>query len=145
LVEKLGGYLVLIDRADPSDNQHEHAPGASMNNPTRIQLRRTKGWRLPEGAISVSRPSAWGNPFRVGHEASVAVYPPGHGADGWDCAMPITHQLAVDLIRAWILARPAQVDEIRTELAGHDLACWCPLDQPCHADVLLEIANGYRA
>ncbi|SII07108.1 Uncharacterised protein [Mycobacteroides abscessus subsp. abscessus] len=29
-----------------------------------------------------------------------------------------------------------------TELAGHDLACWCPLDQPCHADVLLELANG---
>ena len=33
-------------------------------------------------------------------------------------------------------------DEIRTHLGGKDLACWCPLDQPCHADVLLEIANG---
>lgn len=32
--------------------------------------------------------------------------------------------------------------EIRAELAGHDLACWCPLDQACHADVLLELANG---
>ena len=28
------------------------------------------------------------------------------------------------------------------ELRGRDLACWCPLDQPCHADVLLELANG---
>ena len=27
------------------------------------------------------------------------------------------------------------------ELRGHDLACWCPLDGPCHADVLLELAN----
>lgn len=36
----------------------------------------------------------------------------------------------------------ATVDTIRAELRGHDLACWCPLDQPCHADVLLEIANG---
>lgn len=27
------------------------------------------------------------------------------------------------------------------ELRGRDLACWCPLDQPCHADVLLELAN----
>lgn len=26
------------------------------------------------------------------------------------------------------------------ELCGKDLACWCPLDQPCHADVLLELA-----
>lgn len=35
--------------------------------------------------------------------------------------------------------------QIRAELAGRDLACWCPLDQPCHADVLLEIANGDTA
>lgn len=34
------------------------------------------------------------------------------------------------------------LDEIRSELAGKNLACWCPPDQPCHADVLLEIANG---
>lgn len=33
------------------------------------------------------------------------------------------------------------INEVRTGLAGCDLACWCPLDQPCHADVLLEIAN----
>jgi hypothetical protein len=26
-------------------------------------------------------------------------------------------------------------------LRGHDLACWCPLDKPCHADVLLRLAN----
>lgn len=37
--------------------------------------------------------------------------------------------------------RVPDIDEIRAELRGHDLACWCPLDQPCHADVLLEIAN----
>lgn len=34
------------------------------------------------------------------------------------------------------------VEEIQTKLRGHNLACWCPLSQPCHADVLLEIANG---
>ena len=32
-------------------------------------------------------------------------------------------------------------DDVRRELAGRDLACWCPLDEPCHADVLLEVAN----
>ncbi len=34
------------------------------------------------------------------------------------------------------------VEAIRSELRGRDLCCWCPLDQPCHADVLLELANG---
>jgi hypothetical protein len=33
------------------------------------------------------------------------------------------------------------LDEARRELGGRDLVCWCPIDQPCHADVLLEIAN----
>jgi hypothetical protein len=40
--------------------------------PERIQLRRTKGWRKPEGAIVVSRPSKWGNPFRVCGGCTVA-------------------------------------------------------------------------
>jgi hypothetical protein len=35
----------------------------------------------------------------------------------------------------------ATLDDIRAELAGHDLMCWCPDWQPCHADVLLELAN----
>lgn len=33
------------------------------------------------------------------------------------------------------------VPEIREHLAGADLACWCRLDETCHADVLLEVAN----
>jgi hypothetical protein len=45
----------------------------------------------------------------------------------------------VDL-RAGLLSFTA--DDVRAELAGHDLACWCPLDSPCHADILLEQANA---
>lgn len=37
------------------------------------------------------------------------------------------------------------VDDIRVELAGRDLSCWCPLDEPCHADVLLRISNEVSA
>lgn len=37
--------------------------------------------------------------------------------------------------------KPPTLAAIRAELAGHDLACWCPIGQPCHADVLLELAN----
>lgn len=116
-----------------------------MMSPRRIQRLRIKGWRMPEGAVYVGRPTGWGNPFVVGYDVVAQVSPPGVGLDAWCCGMPITAQIAVDLFRAWILCRPAQIDEIRDELAGRDLACWCPLNLPCHAEVLLEIANQTRS
>lgn len=104
--------------------------------PRRIQRQRTRGWRMPEGAIYVGRPTAWGNPWRVG-DLMFLEWPvdqlPRVGR-----VMEITPEIAVALYRA---AFAPDADEIRAELAGHDLACWCPLDQPCHADVLLEVAN----
>jgi hypothetical protein len=98
--------------------------------PERSQRRRTKGWRMPENTVYVGRPSKWGNPYKAGgnHAAAVALFrrmleraPFGDGTWGKD--------------------RESVYDTIRRELAGKNLACWCPLDQPCHADVLLEIAN----
>jgi hypothetical protein len=111
--------------------------------PNRIQRKRSRGWRMPKGARYVGRGDreAWGNPFRVGDEAFITTVPAAEGV-GFACSMPITPQLAVDLYRAWLLARPTAVEAAREDLAGLDLACWCPLDQPCHADVLLEVANG---
>lgn len=120
--------------------------------PQRIQRKRTKGWRMPEGVVAVSRPSFWGNPFAVG---KVAAHRHRSGAHPYDFYTDY-HQIAsaaqaVSLYRK-IITDPVEhqyighntptVHAIRTELAGKDLACWCPLDQPCHADVLLEIANG---
>jgi len=97
--------------------------------PERIQRRRTKGWRMPEGAIYVGRPSKWGNPFRIGHTYN-----------GPGLIRDAAH--AVETYRAWLGMNDYGDDPLDfTELAGHDLACWCP-DQPCHADVLLEIANS---
>ncbi|WP_212525891.1 DUF4326 domain-containing protein [Actibacterium sp. MT2.3-13A] len=93
--------------------------------PKRIQLSRRRGWRKPEGAVVVARPSRWGNPYQA-------------GKDGDGDRAPL-----VRLYRDY-LARPGQADlvaAIKAELRGKDLACWCPLDAPCHADVLLEIAN----
>jgi hypothetical protein len=109
-------------------------------NPKRIQLRRIKGWRKPDGAIVVARPSKWGNPFTV-KRAREADY---FGTDV-ELRAECVHQFRLFLadryhwphgeqIRAHILSH-------LRELRGHDLACWCPLDQPCHADVLLELAN----
>lgn len=107
--------------------------------PRRIRRRRTAGWRLPPDAIYVGRPTRWGNPY--------VVRPP--GATGPEPA----HQAPdrAEAVRRYrqALTRPGpgqptlpSVDEVRRHLAGHDLACWCPLDEPCHADVLLELANA---
>ncbi len=95
-----------------------------MSKPVRIQLRRTKGWRMPPNTVKVTRPSKWGNPIRAAKGASA--------------------QLVVDAYRAWLTTHPdGRATALRhiEELRGKNLACWCPLDQPCHADVLLELAN----
>jgi hypothetical protein len=88
----------------------------AVMKPQRIQRRRTKGWRMPENTIYVGRGSKWGNPHTFENSGSV------HPALRFACeTAPL-----LDL----------------TELRGKNLACWCPLDEPCHADVLLEFANG---
>jgi len=115
-------------------------------SPQRIQLRRTKGWRKPDGAVIVARPSKWGNPYKIGERIrrddplAAHIDIPG----GWGALVAVsllTNQQAVDAFYDYILQRPAMWLAACDELAGHDLACWCPLDQPCHADVLLEVAN----
>ena len=117
--------------------------------PRRIQLRRTKGWRKPEGAVVVSRPTRWGNPVRVLHRDGTWDVV-GVDVHGPEIAVRISRrdalQAAVDWYRS-ILTRPGKGGEfdrqvIRDHLAGADLACWCKPDEPCHADVLLEIANA---
>jgi hypothetical protein len=110
--------------------------------PQRIQLRRTKGWRKPEGAIVVARPSRWGNPFVVG--AKYGPRGPMHYGRSDGIVRDRAH--AVQLYRRWMFTQ-ARSENMVPELAGHDLACWCPLEDahgnrmPCHADVLLELAN----
>lgn len=95
----------------------------------RVQMRRDRPWRKdhPE-AVIVARPTRWGNPFKVGARYMTAKS--GH-------AIVRDRAHAVELFRASRHARRPDIAELR----GKDLACWCPLDQPCHADVLLEIAN----
>jgi hypothetical protein len=103
--------------------------------PQRIQLRRTKGWRKPPDAVTVSRPTRWGNPITVAQ----LRHDLGPAADGLTDAD--LRALAVDCFAEYLEADDGLRQEVRDHLAGHDLACWCPLDGPCHADVLLRVAN----
>ncbi len=86
-----------------------------MTKPIRVQRKRTKGWKMPPNTVSVCRPGKWGNPFTV--ENSGAVSP--------------------------VLRFACEVAPLLdvTPLRGKNLACFCSLDDECHADVLLELAN----
>ena len=88
--------------------------------PQRIQRRRTKGWKMPPGALYVGRPTPYGNPYKTAQEYR----------DWLDGKLPGKFHFD----REFVLSH---VESLR----GIELACWCPLDKPCHADVLLELAN----
>lgn len=117
-----------------------------MSAPKRIQLRRTKGWKMPEGAVKVDRSTDHGNPYRVQREGNRwHVLAPGFRLRSTHDSKAAATAAAVDEFRRWITSGdyPAQRRRILAQdrLRGRDLACWCSLDAPCHADVLLEIAN----
>jgi len=111
----------------------------------RIQRRRTKGWKMPEGAIYVGRPTKWGNPFVISKDVAIPPIPEPMWAVRFNNRLLVRFDgrelAAADAVdRYRLLARELRMSAV--ELRGKDLACWCPLDQPCHADVLLEIANS---
>ena len=108
-------------------------------SPQRIQRKRSKGWRMPEGAVYVGRPSRWGNPFRIGETYQISS----PGETRYGVVRDNAH--AVDLFQDYLNLRGDLVAKIGQELRGRDLACWCPAGQPCHADVLLRIANEATA
>ncbi len=115
--------------------------------PVRLQRRRTKGYRLPPDAVYVGRPTRWGNPFRVGVPYCGPTIRTVH--DQTEAVAAFRAWLDLDTIdaRVWdntlIAAHVVlKASLARGELRGRDLVCWCRLDQPCHADVLLEVANA---
>lgn len=125
--------------------------------PLRIQRRRLRGWRMPPNTIYVGRPTIWSNWFvelngvvwlsdgrgegiaYIARPEGDAPYNPAALFMAWidertTIMLPAKHEALVEQKRRTILAR---IEELR----GNNLACWCPPDRPCHADVLLEIAN----
>ena len=124
--------------------------------PKRIQRKRTKGWRMPENTVDVGRPYKWSNPMKIINDI---IY------------IDTGYKILVKLDRWQILEEDANIFDMLhffygmltdfpfekntdlwhwqnhfkkldlSELKGKNLACWCPLDRPCHADILSEIAN----
>lgn len=92
------------------------------STPIRIQRKRTRGWRMPDNTIYVGRLTAWGNPF-VGENAVEFYRQMCLGTRKFYPPLPLFNLSDIEKLR------------------GKNLACSCPLDQPCHADVLLELAN----
>lgn len=164
----------VLDIANPEredsampDGHDSNTDPAVTNAPHRVQLKRTKGWRLPPNTVVVSRPSRWGNWYVVA--TPFDIYPntryttdktsllvaqvdkrgrfTGSRWGGFTAKSEAT-AFAVDLYRRSLIATYLLPDGALDrefylgELRGKNLACWCPLDQPCHADVLLELANG---
>ena len=140
-----------------------------MSGPVRVKLGRTKGWRMPPNAVKVDRTTKWGNPFNFKapshcwtalsygcrgdpagrHEASVKAFREwvesgkfmlltGVGLYAIDGKKKVAVGVSPDVAAP----KAPTIDQIRKELQGKNLACWCALDKPCHADVLLELANG---
>lgn len=113
--------------------------------PERIQRKRTCGWRMSANTIYVGRPSRWGNPWT----------PEYYWEAGYSGSLEVANKHCVDAFRAWLTGEyhwahghPLDPPPDLSELRGKNLACWCPLVDrhgnytPCHADVLLELANA---
>lgn len=106
-----------------------------MTTPVRIQLRRSKGWRMPPGAVKVDRTTPWGNPFVVGRDGTRE-----------ECVR-LHAQLMAGFI--CITCRPGfgELKDHQRWVYNHlhllrdatALACWCPPGVACHADTLIAI------
>ena len=133
----------------------------------RLQLRRTRGWRKPEGAVVVSRPGLWGNPWVVGTPGRLRLPMTDGTGHRVTLTLPgaLSAELAVSLHWQWLerllIAAPFDLDgpdpivalrrlanrrllilESLPALRGRDLLCFCPPGAPCHGDTLLAMANA---
>lgn len=83
--------------------------------------------KIPSDAVYVGRPTKWGNPFKIGMNYQSRI---------------LNRQDSIDAFEDWLLHSDSGVKLLAniSELKGKNLVCWCsPL--PCHADILLELAN----
>lgn len=131
-----------------------------MAIPQRIQRSRKKGYKLPDNTVCVTRPCKYSNPFKLRGDI---IY--GNASyrrkilDPWivvDDNIPndeYGHIRVIELYGEWLQTTPFELnkwfinpvsfthEELMDDLSDKNLACWCALDKPCHADVLLRVVN----
>lgn len=106
-------------------------------DPIRIQRHRMKGWRTPPDTRYVGRPTVFGNPF------DWRACSPDIGSQEWaKCVSVMFFREWINGTREGFEARRLQLLDRLSELQGKNLSCWCGINEPCHADVLLAIVNG---
>jgi hypothetical protein len=144
------------------EEMEDRSASPSLAVPTRIQRKRSKGWKMPANTIYVGRPTVFGNVSTCGHPHNCALVwceccP--HEGDDWCCVKSYR-----EYVVSGIENRPSRSGLLRyasdaldgypqrtklvaalPTLRGKNLACWCSLDKPCHADVLLELANAAQS
>lgn len=95
-------------------------------SPIRVTLSRKAGWRMPDNTVKVCRPTKYGNPHRV----------------GWCQVCGVKHTQAEAVAEFQAMLELAEIQCDLSDLRGKNLACWCKPGTPCHADVLLNLANA---
>ena len=131
--ERRPPYRGGVDRAPAGHAVWQAVLGRRCCVPERIQLKRSLGWRMPPNTVKVDRTTRWGNPMTVrpGYPALQAVE---------------DYQLWLEGKSPWRFTQtdlvPPSREDIQRHLAGKNLACWCPAGSPCHAEILLSIANA---
>lgn len=110
--------------------------------PKRVQLKRTAGYRKPAGAVVITRPGLYGNPYPVGMRLGDMPFEVVRQSGLWGLRpnIKINGAMAVALFRAHLELYP-EAAKLARNLRGRDVACWCELSKPCHGDVWLEYAN----
>jgi hypothetical protein len=117
-----------------------------MNLPKRIQLSRRAGWRMPPDTVKVDRTTIFGNPFPVsvyGRAGAVLTF------DRWlSGAMSAAEMATSSRQDRWSAEEGVSLTVLRAKLLAElprltakDLACWCRSGDPCHAQILLRLAN----
>lgn len=106
--------------------------------PIRVQRKRVKGWKMPDNTVSVTRPGKYGNMWKIGDQVPQYIY---NNISEEERQM-FPNFTIVDAAGSLLLFERFQVPSLDLQkLKGKDLACFCDLHSPCHADVLLKLAN----
>lgn len=104
--------------------------------PIAVQRKRTRGYRLPPNTKSVTRPGPYGNPYKIGDR-----FPERLSVYKWYGDGTITADNCIPAFEAYAENRVLSEPEWLEPLRGFNLACFCPLDAPCHRNPLLILAN----